>query len=628
MRMTLPMQLSRLQKGLLFFAIIMLLFSAARVVLYFGHPEVFSALSPGMVLQAFVNGLRFDGSVIARLIVIPLLLMWFPLRFLDRRGWFDGFAWLIYLITLALLLLLIGDIVYFENVGRHVSYELLQLKNDLDFVVAFALKSHLFSLLGFVLFAIALGWVWLQILRLPFKPSRFAAAKYLGLFLVIFIVGRGGVTGKIIEIIDAYGEGVPAYGHLSLNGAFTTIAFGMRVDDVNHHFFEHQEAVSLVKNGKPIADPDYPLLSSYPATPKGYNLVFVLLESWNFDHVDSFGGNGYGVTPNFDALARDGLRFTRFYASGQRSIEGIQATLTGVPALKGLPRIDAGIGISNISRLGSLVKEKGYSTVFAQASSRGSFKIDSIAAATGFDEFYGMEDVSLAMDYPDPEAAVFGWDYDTLQLLKSQLDAKQRPFLAYAFTGTTHQPYAKLPQQFMKHLPHSASSENGYLNTLAYADWSLGQFMAQARKSPWFDNTIFVFTADHVNKFQRGKALTQRFHIPFLLYAPGIISAGENPVIGSQLDVLPTILDILGVDGEFAALGESLLRKQDGGEAFITLGGQQIVLINQQGYLLHDLNRLLESRGIAHDKVPLLEKRLLAMDQLSFELLKNNRWAR
>lgn len=630
MQFKLPMQLSRMQKGLLLFAFIMTLFTSSRLVLYLTHLEIFSVLSPAMTAQAFINGLRFDASIILRIIAIPLLLMWLPLRFLDRRVWFDGFAWLLYLSGLAFLLMLIGDIIYFENVSRHVSYELLELRNDLNFVFAFALKSHLITLLLFVLFAVAMGWVWLRILQIPIKPSRYALGKYFVLVFLLFVAGRGGVSGKTIDIIDAYGEDVPAYGHLSLNGVFSTASFAMRMEDVNHHFFEYEEALRLVKNGLPIpvSDPDYPLIRNYPAKPKGHNLVFVLLESWNFDYVDSFAGKGYGVTPYFDELARDGLRFTRFYASGQRSIEGIQATLTGIPVLKGLPRLDSGIGISNVSRLGSLVKEKGYSTVFAQASSRNSFRINSVASATGFDEIYGMQDVPLLLDYPDPESAIFGWDYDTLQLLQSRLNAQTQPFLAYAFTGTTHQPYAELPQEFMRHLPHGTSTENGYLNTLFYSDWSLGQFMIKAKESDWFDNTIFIFTADHVNKFQTGKDLTQRFHIPLLIYAPKIIPADTNAVIGSQLDMLPTILDILGIDGEFTALGESLFRKKEGGEALITVGGQHLVFINSDGYLQHDLNRILSSRGIAAEDLPMLEKRLLAMDQVTYELLKTNRWAR
>ncbi len=618
--------LSRFQKGLLFLAIAMALFTLGRLVLWLKYPQHFDTLGGGALLQAFANGLRFDGAVVARLFILPLLLMWLPLRWFDRRIWFDGFAWSLYLVTLALLLLLVGDIIYYEHVQRHVSYELILLKNDLAFLVEFGLKTQLGAVIAFMLFAAGLAWWWRRILRIPLAPSNYRPLKYIALLFLLAVIGRGGVTGKVIEIIDAYGNGDAPYGNLSLNGAFTTIVFALNMEQVNHHFFPQEEAVAMVNGEKALLDSAYPMLDRYDGQPNGRNVVFVLLESWNFDYVDSFGNKGFGVTPHFDALAAEGLRFTRFYAAGQRSIEGIQATLTGIPALKGLPRIDTGIGVSSISRLGSMVREEGYSTLFIQSSARDSFKISGIAASTGFEHFYGMEDIPLRLDYPDPEAAVFGWDYDTLQLMKDKLDNLEAPFLAYAFTGTTHEPYPELPAQFTVR-PHDANDENGYLNALKYADWSLGQFMAEASKAPWFDNTIFIFTADHANHFQVGSGMHQRFHIPFLIYAPKIFPGEEITAVGSQLDVLPTIIDLLGLDGEFAALGESLLRKGDDAEAFVSMGGQQIGLITDQAAVRHDLVRRIEGDG-PEELLLAMEQRLLALDQLSYELLQANRWAR
>jgi len=618
--------LSRFQKGLLFIAITMALFSLGRLLLWWIYPDQFATLGTGLLLEAFANGFRFDGSVVARVFALPLLLMWLPLRWFDRRVWFDPLAWLLYLFTLGLLLLLIGDIIYFEHVQRHVSYELILLKNDLGFLVEFALKAELGKVVAFVIFALGLGWLWWRMLAIPLRPSNYAPLKYIGLFFLLGVIGRGGVSGKVIEIIDAYGSGDSAYGNLSLNGAFTTIVFALNMEKVDHHFYSQEEAEAIVNGKQAMIDPRYPMLRRYEGPPNGHNLVFVLLESWNFDYVDSFGGKGYGVTPYFDAMAKDGLRFTRFYAAGQRSIEGIQATLTGIPVLKGLPRIDAGIGVSNISRLGSLAQKQGYSTLFIQSSARDSFKVSGIAAATGFEHYYGMEDVPLRMAYPDPAGAIFGWDYDTLQFMKEKLDALKPPFLAYAFTGTTHEPYPRMPAQFEVR-PHNANGENGYLNALKYADWSLGQFMAAARKAPWFGNTIFIFTADHATHFQKGNTLLQRFHTPFLIYAPTLFHGEERRVIGSQLDVLPTIMDLLGLNGEFAALGTSLLRKHGGGEAFVTLGGQEIGLITDDAYLRHDLQRRLDAHG-PKQELKWMERRLLALDQLSFELLQSNRWAK
>ncbi|HEY0634655.1 MAG TPA: sulfatase-like hydrolase/transferase, partial [Gammaproteobacteria bacterium] len=438
-RLPLPAALSRLQKSLLFLLITALLFSACRALLLARYPAEFAQLGVGQTLAAFANGLRFDGAVIARLLLLPLLLMVLPLRWLDRRGWFDPLAWLVFLLTVGMVLLLVADVIYFEHVRRHLAYELLMMQNDTQFIVDMALQAHLGALLLFVLFAGGLGWLWWKILAIPLQPSRLAPLKFIGLFLVLAIAGRGGVTGKVIEIIDAYGTGDSAYGHLSLNGVFTTMVFALNIDEADHSFFPEEQAVALLAEQRPVRDPRFPMVHGFAGNkPTGYNIVFVLLESWNFQHVDSFARQGYGATPHFDALAAEGMRFTRFYAAGQRSIEGIQATLTGIPALKGLPRIDAGIGVSNISRIGAIAARHGYDSIFVQSSDRDSFKVGGIASATGFKSFYGMQDIPLRLDYADPQAAVFGWDYDTLMFLKGKLDGMEKPFIAYAFTGTTH----------------------------------------------------------------------------------------------------------------------------------------------------------------------------------------------
>ncbi len=630
---------SRLRLGLSFLLIALALFALARLALYLSYPEAFDSLQAGAVLGAFANGLRFDGAVLGRVLAIPLLLLWLPGRWFDRRGWTLLWGWSLYLLTLGLVLLLAGDIVYFEHVQRHVSYELILLKNDLGFLVDFGLKTHLGSLLGFALFAVALGWLWARLLRRKPAHSRWSLPKFVVLFLALAVVARGGVSGKVIEIIDAYGGGDAAYGHLSLNGAFTTIVFALNMEEVDHHFTSEQQAVATLGERREVVDARYPMLQRYTGQGENgdghrRNLVFVLLESWNFDYVDSFGGGDYGATPYFDAMAAEGMKFSRFYAAGQRSIEGIQATLTGIPALKGLPRIDAGIGVSNISRLGVILREHGYSTLFVQSSARDSFKIAGIAEATGFEQFYGMEDIPLLLDYPNPDGAIFGWDYDTLQYMKARIDEMQPPFIAYAFTGTTHEPYAELPTRFMVR-EHEANGLGGYLNALTYADWSLGQFMEAARREPWFEDTTFIFTADHANHYQKGGTL-KRFHIPMLIYTPGetgadgVLAAGESRVVGSQLDVLPTIIDLLGVEAEFAALGESLLRKdEEKSEVFITEGGQNILLVNGRGWLRHNLARRMGSGGTLEPaELDAMERRLLAYDQLSYELLQANRWTR
>ncbi len=173
------------------------------------------------------------------------------------------------------------------------------------------------------------------------------------------------------------------------------------------------------------------------------NIVLVLLESWNAAFVDSFSGKSLGLTPEFDALAERGQKFTNFFANGTRSIEAIQALLTGFPALQGMPVFGQGFELLQIPRIGEILRRAGYgTTVFAQSSRRRSFSLDSVARALGFTEYYGQEDFPDILDYKGQPRPDFGWDYETLIGFAEKLNAASAaPFFGMVFTGTTHVPY-------------------------------------------------------------------------------------------------------------------------------------------------------------------------------------------
>ncbi|WP_455376703.1 LTA synthase family protein, partial [Kaarinaea lacus] len=224
-------------------------------------------------------------------------------------------------------------------------------------------------------------------------------------------------------------------------------------------------------------------------------------------------------------------------------------------------------------------------------------------------------------------------DYETFMFFKSQLDQTDKPFIGIVYTGTAHYPLPKsLGKQFEKR-PHNASPTNTLLNTLQYTDWSLGEFLKEAEKSPWFDNTVFMFYADHTWGQQNKKGtFIEKFRIPLLIYAPKVFQPKTYPVVGSQLDLLPTIMEILGFDDEYSALGEPLFSKTRN-QAFVTEGGTIIGLFNEDGYIRHSLKRRLETvsfhnPGISNEEFDQMEQHLLALDQTAYKLIMSNTWAR
>ena len=623
--------LTPLRKSLYYFGLALLLFTLFRLVFYIDYHSYFAKLSAGQVLGAFLHGVRFDAAIIAVFFVIPLLLINLPLRFALGRWWQQPLAWILWAITVVMGLVLAADVEYFGFVDRHIATELFAIGRDMGAMVRIAFTSYLGAIVAYVVLCAGFAWLWWRVARRGTVRTRQGVIMYVVLFLCLVLTGRGWTFyGKPINVVHAFTSGNTAVGNLTLNGVFSAVMTNDASRNVNHRFFDPQEARRIVASAYPMTDGKYPFLRHYEAKTDHPNVVFVLMESWSFHYVDALAGGHFGVTPNFDALVKQSLSFTRAYSHGQRSIEGVQASLTGVPRLIGMPYLGKGLEVTNISRLGAIAQRHGYHTIFVQAPHRGSFRIDAIARAAGFQEYYGMEDIPIVLDYPDPKAAAFGWDYDTYMFVSNKLAQEKQPFLAYVYTGTTHEPFARLPARFEKR-PHGNLTENGFLNTLYYADWSLGEFLKKAEQSDWYKNTIFIFVADHpIGKFGIAR-VPDRFHVPLLIYSPGRIAPGTNDVVASQLDIFPTLVDLMGFEDPFSALGDSLLRKKQG-YAFVS-AGNIVGLIGKDGYVTSSLKNRLDAGPVGPGPMPPpayfddLNNKLLATDQVVFDLLRTNRWA-
>jgi phosphoglycerol transferase MdoB-like AlkP superfamily enzyme len=307
----------------------------------------------------------------------------------------------------------------------------------------------------------------------------------------------------------------------------------------------------------------------------------------------------------------------------------LAAVLLSIPPVQGLPYLGGGLEVARVHRAGSTLLRHGYRTIGAQSGPRRSYRTDGIAAALGFEEYAGMEDEprrqKVAAKRPLPP---FGWDYDVLMHLLVMLDAKTGPFLAFAITGTPHTPY-RVPDERFEKYPHADRGLNGFLNALFYSDWAVGEFMNEARKRPWFNDTVFIFTADHaLDASNRGSNPDARFGIPLLIFAPRLFAPRVDETVSSQADIWPTIVDLLGFEDSYAGIGRSLLRDAPGRFALMS-EGSNVIIVTPNGWMRHSRQRRLETvllPGAAEDEADRLEKLALSLDQAVFSLLKGNRF--
>ncbi len=532
---------------------------------------------------AFLDGLRFDFFAILPFWILPLFILNFPFEL--PKAFYLVSLWWIYITILVFVAVLIFDFVFFGQTQKHVSVEIFTISSDWDFIFKSILSE----------------W------------------KYLAL-------------NGVFSIYTTLYSNVVKKDYQNLKNR-----------NLKTNFFGYDEALSILeiepkfrsypfrkisrceKSDKEIGNSNQ-IMGNQKYDIQKYNIVIFILESWTPKYIDSLSHENWGVTPNFDKIVEKGITYEKFYSAGVRSIFGIQAILTGIPSLPNLPYMGRGLDAMNFRGMGDIVKKYGYKTIFVQSSKRRSYRLDSIAKASGFDYVFGMEDIKkeigLLLDYPPGPPPPFGWDYETLVFLFRKIQSFGEPFLAVVFTGTTHARFADLPKNFKKY-EHSEMGLGGYLNTLFYSDWALGEFMKMAEKTRWFERTIFIFMADHP-AFTSGD-FRERFHIPFVIFAPSVFSPERiKDIVGSQYDIIPTIIDLLCLDAEFSSIGKSIFKKTKDDFVFVS-DGDLIGAITSYGFISHSTFGIVES-NISGGDLQDLEKRLLALFELSYYAITKNKW--
>lgn len=623
----------------LFFALFLM--SALRFFLWLTNHQVFSELTLFQTVIAFPDGLRFDLSILLLLTGFLFLLNLLPI---------PGRAYHLFLNLLFVLLfgcfftLLIADYFFFKEAHFHIGNQLFLIADDWRFILDMAIYQYSWPLILYS-FLLVLWFAVLVYLSRHFTNSWLFSGfsklkRALGhLFLILATASLlyFGINGKfglkidrMISTSDAFGQGSMAYGNLVLNGGFTTFQVWResRKKDRTKHF-SSEESLRLASSY--LASPSrqqlvtHPLAFTHhqfhaPLMPANSNVLIIMLESWSSKFVGSFSKSGeqLAITPFFDRLASRSLRFTNIYPNGSMSLFGASAILTSVPPFSRLPILGKGAEVYQFMRPGDIFRKAGYHTFAAQSAIRVSFRLNSIAKYLGFIDYFGKEDFEKLYSLESPTN---GWDGETFHFLKKYLGTIAKPFFGFTFTGTTHIPYQVPDQSFMR-FPHDARELNGFYNTMTYSDQMLGEFMQWCEKQQWFDQTLFVFVADHT--LDRS-VLGEEAKIPLMFFAPQWIKPGQNNVLGSQIDIMPTIFSLLRLKIPYLGVGADLFDPHFS-RVVMSESSSRMNLINPDGtYLSHDLKNTVYSTMGDQAQQRQAEERLLSTEQLLLESVEKNR---
>ena len=536
--------------------------------------ENWSTFAPYMSWPLFKSMLRgalvFDTSALLYINSLYLVLMLLPLHLKERPGFHAGLKWL-YVVTNAVgVAMNLMDSVYFQYTGRRSTVSVFtEFANEgnIASILMTEFAHHWYLVLAFVLLVFLL---WRCYTKPRLEVYRFGHHYYISQLVALLvmiplaIVGiRGSVTAGTRPItISNANEFVnrPVEASVVLNTPFSMIrSIGKKVFVTPDYMpGDQMEAIYTPLHSSPVTDE-----LSHP----GKNVVILIVESMGKEYIGSFnrdldGGAYQGYMPFIDSLLTQSLTFEYSYANGRISMDAMPSILSGLPMMVE-PFFLTPASLNDVEGLPKMLAREGYSSAFFHGAHNISMGFSAYAHSIGYEHYYGLDEYCQStkyggMDDFDGKWAI--WDEPFLQFTLDNIGGMRQPFLATAFTASSHHPY-NLPEQYRD----SLKDEGGQPihKCVRYTDLSLRRFFERASHEPWYRNTIFVLVADHTNQTSHDVYKTDLglYSIPIIFFAPdgSITPELRNDVIAQQTDITPTLLHLLGYSKPYLAFGDDLL---------------------------------------------------------------------
>ena len=513
---------------------------------------------PNLRLLDILGALWIDAVTVS-LTFIPFALLWL-LPFRNRQnGWYKNGFRVLFLFNMGFLAAAnLLDVVYYGYAGKRSTFDIFSvLGYEQEMGNHWLTYIKDFWWLAFILVIILVlcnrmyKWVYNNILsgREHIPVMRYSISTAF-VIVVLVVLARGGIGLRPISIISISQYSSPENVGFVSNTAFTMLKS-----------FEEPGLERLQLMPEKEANRLFSPIRQYSAQPfenlgDSLNVVVVILESFGSEWLGNSLENE-SFTPFFDSLCAEGYFFPNAYANGTKSIEAMPAVLSSIPTLMETPYIASRYASNKLDGLGFLLKEKGYSSAFFHGAAKGSMNFDGFAALIGLDLYFGKR------DYPDISHFDGTWgifDHHFLPWSARKMSEMQQPFFNAIFTLSSHHPYV-IPEELegkLKDGPYPICK------SLNYGDYALRQFFQEAQKQAWYENTVFVFVADHTSS-SKSAYYGQKagmFSVPILYFMPnGALPKKTNPEITQQIDILPSILHLIGYDKPIYAFGQSVFER-------------------------------------------------------------------
>jgi phosphoglycerol transferase MdoB-like AlkP superfamily enzyme len=537
---------SVLSPGILFSAVFLLVFFLLRMALAVWVHEM---LESGVLvwLRTLWVGVRLDLMAGLLLALPAAIFLWVvPSRlwkgkgvFLLRGAYFFALFLFLFLVT--------TEVFFFDEFNARFNYIAVDYLLFPTEVAGNIWQSYpvLWVVTGVGCLALLIFFLTYRVLERGVDQSRGWTAKLLGFHVVAFALLW--ITTPLSSMTVSENR---VQNEVASNGVLTFIRAAW-TNDLNYDGFyytlDKAEAFRRVnvlleeeeQGTRPVEAPN-PLERSLTedGTLSRPNFVIIVEESFGASFTGVLRQHPEGITPSFDRLAEAGLLFTRFYATGSRTVRGLEAILCGFPPIPGVSILKRKKS-ENVFTLADVVKARGYETLFVYGG-RGLFDgMGAFMRANGFDRFIEQKDFAspvFTTAWGVSDEDIFHRGLEEFE----SLHAQKKSFLAVILTVSNHKPYT-YPAGRIDLDPNRRRREHA----VKYADWALGDFFERARTKGFFKNTVFVVIGDHGARVYGADFIPIRsYEVPFLIYAPDLVKPGRVDTLASSMDVAPTLVGL------------------------------------------------------------------------------------
>ena len=525
----------------------------------------------GMLWPMLKGALVFDTAGIMYISALYVVLLLFPFHFKEKLWYYRLTKIILVVMASAGVLVNLVDTVYFPYTGCRSTLQVLdefsgEGGQQMISIIFRSLADNWYLVLAFIVIVVLLS----LLIKVPAilqyrKIYMYYIVRTCCLLLsaVCILAGiRGGLAHNIrpITMSNAYQYvKTPAQAAAILNTPFCVIRTMGNEDMKVPSYFDGKELESIYT---PIVLPDS------TATFRPMNVVVLILESFGSEYIGAMNPGTEGIhdcTPFIDTLISHSLVFETSLANGRKSIDAMPSVLSGIPMLKDHLFLTPTIMAKEITGLAKELGTKGYYSAFFHGADNGSMGFQSFSRVIGYNDYFGMEDFLKKPEYGGN--SVFDgfwaiWDEEFLQYMCDMIGTFREPFLTSAFTASSHHPY-NVPDRYQEKYPTEGNLP--IYRGIRYSDHALELFFEKASKQPWFNNTLFVLTADHTNLSEHPDYQSDygNFRVPVIFYCPSDSLEGTRKAIAQQSDIFPSILGYLGYDKPIISFGQNLFNTPD-----------------------------------------------------------------